>query len=186
MSLGRDGIFNVCDDAGTPGYGDFRDGGTFTVKGETPDDVEGFYNSTGKTIIIGDQFRTAMSVFGNSLSVTKGLHIDSNAEVYPLSYTISIKAKRTAWDPGTCTTKVLASKKYDMPLVTVHKDVFKNSYNISDRLTFEADFLDEEGKLQGFNDFEVEIFWEKTCKEISAKMIGRIFDVVVSLDKKVD
>ena len=186
MRIGREGIFNVCDDAGTPGYGDFRDGGTFTVKGETPDDVNGFYRSAGNTIIIGDQFRTVMEATGNSISVEKGLHIDSNADVYPLSYKVFIKAKKTMWDPETCTTKVLASGRYEMPLTDVHKDVFKNDDSISDRLTFKADFLDAEKKLQGFNDFEIEIFWEKTCKEISTKMIGKIFDVVVSLDKKVD
>lgn len=183
MRIGREGIFNITGDAGTPGFGDFNDGGTFTVRGQDVYDVDGFKYVDDKYIAIGDQFRETQAVTNNTISIRKGLHIEPNAPVYPIGYKVAIKAKQTRWNADTCHTDVLAQAKYEMPLVDIAKDVFKKDESISDRLIFETTFLDSSKAPIYYNEFEIEIRWTKSCRETNAKLTGKIEDLVVSLDQ---
>lgn len=70
-----------------------------------------------------------------------------------------------------------------MPLVAVMPDQYKVSDKISDRLIFEADLEAGSGALSDYNDFEVQVAWEKSCKTMQTNLAGRIHDISLSFDR---
>ena len=78
-----------------------------------------------------------------------------------------------------------------MPLVAVMPDKYRRE-GLSDRLIFETDFRDDDGKVIPYNNFEIEIYWQITntngstaydAVDGSYPFIGAIHDLSVSLDR---
>ena len=100
-----------------------------------------------------------------------------------MNYKVAIKCRTKKFNPSTCRYDYSDYVRYDMPFTKVYPDMFKQSDLLSDRLVFETDFVSGETLVQ-YNDFEIEIYWERSCSSSDAKMIGKIHDIVVSMDKK--
>lgn len=238
LRIAREGMFTI-DPDGTSTIGDMGDGGVVAVKGESLMDVDGFTGSKGNNVVIGTEFRTIENVAGNKLTVQKGLPVSADDIVYPIGYKVAINAKLKIWDPEKCKTVIKRTQRFELPLVTIMPDQYKQSRKISDRLIFESlfdnasdvtrqskeqkekvakevqdklrrlqqlqssptatkddidaaqdayekqkkayqDWLDE---VHEFNDFEVQIVWEKSCKQMNTNLCGRIHDLVLSLDR---
>ena len=182
LRIAREGIFKV-NASGSSTIGDMGDGGVVAAKGETNDDVDGFTGSKDKDVIIGTEIRNIAAVSGEKLTVKKGLHVESDAPVYPVGYTVALNARLKRWNEVTCKTEILKVARFEMPLITVMPDQYKVSEKISDRLIFETDLTSSAGKLSDFNDFEIQIAWEKSCKTMQTNLAGRIHDLTLSFDR---
>lgn len=183
LRIAREGMFSV-DPNGSSTIGDMGDGGVVAAKGATNDDVDGFTSCKDKDVVIGTEIRNIAAVAGEKLTVEKGLAVETDAPVYPVGYTVTLNAKLKRWDADICKTKILNEARFTLPLVTVMPDQYKISDKVSDRLIFEAELTSIADTLQSFNDFELQICWEKSCKTVTTNMAGRIHDLVLSFDRK--
>ena len=185
LRIGREGVFYLTDEYNTQAFGDFPDNAIVNVKGKEVFDVDGFYYSKNRPVAFGDMIREVSDIQHTALTVKKGFHADKNAKVYPINYKVIVKAKLTEWDPEVCKTKVLQEGRYEVPLSRIINNGWQDDETLSDRIVFETDFKDEKGNALYYNDFEVEIFWEKSCKESNAKLIGKIEDLWIDTDTDV-
>lgn len=182
LRIAREGLYTV-DANGSSTIGDMGDGGVIAAKGKTNDDVNGFSSSKGNQIVVGTQIRKVAAVAGEKLTVETGLHVEAGDPVYPIGYKVAINARLKQWNPAVCKTEIKDVARYELPLTAVMPDQYKVNDTISDRLIFEADFLGKTGELRKFNDFEIQITWEKTCKDMAVNFAGRIYDLALSLDR---
>lgn len=180
MRVAREGIYTAADS------GNLTDGASINVYGSNSDDsIKGFLNSEGRYVVIGTTPRkiTAASSSTNTFNINKGVYIEPNDIVYPVNYSVAIKCRTKKLNKSTCRYDYSDYVRFEMPFTKVYEDMFKQSENLSDRLVFETDFINGE-MLSQYNDFEIEIFWERSCSTSNTKMIGKIHDLVISLDKK--
>lgn len=212
MRIFREGMFTVDKSAGTASQGALMKGGSITVKGDTLNDTEGFTYSKDREVVVGTTVNVVKDVTGpNSFNVENGMYLQGNDIVYPVNYKVRLKCRKYVWDEKSndmlsqalpnglkindSTDNTSESEKaafnelwqykcFDMKLVGVCRDQFKKNEALSDRLIFETDF-NTSNIIQDYNDFELEIYWEKSCHDLSSKMIGRIHDITLSLNSKV-
>lgn len=184
MRIAREGMFTV-DPTGTSALGNLGDGGVIVAKGKTHDDVSGFTRCVDKDVIVGTTIRNVANVLDNKLTLKKGMYVESGDPVYPIGYTVFIKAKRTIWNETDCKLETVDSARFSMPLSVIMPDGHKKSDEISDRLIFECDFIGNDMERHYFNEFEIQVCWEKSCKDIAANFAGRIHDLSLSLDRSI-
>lgn len=180
MRVAREGIYTAAD------TGNCTDGASISVYGHNfNDSIKGFINSKGRHVVIGTTPRKVIAADSstNTFNIDKGVYIEPNDIVYPMNYKVAIKCRTKKFNPSTCRYDYSDYVRYDMPFTKVYPDMFKQSDLLSDRLVFETDFVSGETLVQ-YNDFEIEIYWERSCSASDAKMIGKIHDIVVSMDKK--
>jgi hypothetical protein len=187
MRIAREGIFNV-DASGSSGIGDLNDGCVIAAPGETVEDVDGFWSSTDNIIAVGTELRTVKTISGDKITLKEGLHVDDLADVYPINYKVKLNCRLKQWNPTTCVTEVLDEEVFELPIKYIMPDRNKRNKTVSDRLIFEADFTRFDpstgmNKLMKYNDFEVQVYWEHSCKAISAKLAGKIYDIDVTLSR---
>ena len=182
LRIAREGMFKV-NASGSSTIGDMGNGGVVAAKGYTNDDVDGFTGSKDKNVIIGTEIRNIAAVAGEKLTVKNGLHVEADMPVYPVGYTVALNARLKRWNASTCKTEILKVARFKMPLVAVMPDQYKVSDKISDRLIFEADLEAGSGALSDYNDFEIQVAWEKSCKTMQTNMAGRIHDISLSFDR---
>ena len=145
-----------------------------------------------KDIVIGKNICRVVNVHGELVTLKDGFYIDdAKAPVYPVGYQVTLKAYYDEWDAENHTIVRRYGKKYDMPLVAVMPDKYRRE-GLSDRLIFETDFRDDNGKVIPYNNFEIEIYWQITntngstaydAVDGSYPFIGAIHDLSVSLDR---
>ena len=185
LRIGREGVFYLTDEYNTKAYGDFPDNSIINVKGKEVFDVDGFYYSKNKPIAIGDMIREVSDVQHTALTIKKGFHADKDSKIYPINYTASVKAKLVKWNEKICKLETLTEKKYEVPLTKIINNGWQDEETLSDRIVFETEFKDEKGNALYYNDFEVEIYWEKSCKESNPKLIGKIEDLWINTNSNV-
>ena len=185
LRIGREGVFYLTDEYNTKTIGDFPDNSIINVKGKEVFDVDGFYYSKNRPIALGDMIREVSDIQHTALTIKKGFHVDKNAKVYPINYKISVKAKLVQWNEKICKLETLAEGKYEVPLTKIINNGWQDDETLSDRIIYETEFKDEKGNALYYNDFEVEIFWEKSCKESNPKLIGKIEDLWIDTDSNV-
>ncbi len=187
MRIAREGIFKVSTDGTTYSRNDncVNDHGVIVVEGETNDDVRGFDRRVDGQIVIGTEIRTLETVDDERLTIAKGVYAKPETIVYPIGYKAVLKARLKTWNTEKCTYEYTEPVKFNLNLVTVMPDYHKQENSISDRLIFEADMADASviGDKAVFNDFEIQISWEYSCSEVSQRIAGRIYNLVISLDR---
>lgn len=177
LRIAREGVYTI-DTAGMKSIGDLYDGCNIKVTG--PED--GFYSA--EQIAVGTDIRKITQVNNRSLNLAKGLHVDADDIVYPIKYKAHVNAKLTRWDPKICKTVTEEAVQFDLPLFRIMHDQHRRNGQISDRIIFENSFVEENWEVpHKFNDIEIQITWEKSCKEMSEQFTGRIYDLVLSLDR---
>ena len=149
-------------------------------------------NAADHDIIVGKNICHVLNVNGELVTVRDGFYIDDpSAPVYPVGYQVTLKAYYDEWDEKSHTIVRRYGKKYSMPLVTVMPDKYRHE-ELSDRLIFETDFRDDNGKVIPYNNFEIEISWNISnangftiydAVDGSYPFIGGIHDLSVSLDR---
>lgn len=198
MRINREGLYHVKEKTGA-----FSDGDTFIIDHDENGydiDFSNYRNAAGnsKPFILDTSMVHLSAVDNQRVTIEKGCYANaSNPIFYPVGYEISIKARRKYWDPNTCSMVKTEFQRFKMPLVAVMPDGHKPNKSLSDRLVFEADLRTENGELQQFNDFEIEIFWTKSCannnidasasvtadESMSRKLAGAIHSISVSVTK---
>lgn len=188
MRINREGIFTVSANGTTYNRSDncIDDNGVIIVEGETNDDTRGFNHCKDKNIIIGTNIRKLINVDDERLTIEKGVYAKPGEIVYPIGYNVSLKANLKTWNSETCSYEYSEKKRFNMNLIAVMPDKHKTDNNISDRLIYEID-LDEnvdaaEDKTE-YNNFEIQIYWESNANEVSNKLTGKIYNLVISLDR---
>lgn len=180
MRIAREGMYTAADP------GNHTDGAAINVYGHNfNDSIKGFINSNGRHVVIGNTPRKIIAVDSNTntFNIDRGVYIEPDDIVYPVNYKVAIKCRSKTLNPSTCRYEYSDYVRYEMPFTKVYPDMFKRDDILSDRLVFETEFLNGEA-LKAYNDFEIEIFWERSCSESNTKMIGKIHDIVVSMNKK--
>ena len=129
----------------------------------------------------------------NYFSVQEAMQLKKGDPIYPVGYTIRVKAKLNEWDPLTASYKTKDSGTFNVPFTNVIPDNVKARETSSDRLVFETDFG---GKR--FNDFEFEVFWEASnpntrgseidggtdTTQLGKELAGRIYDIVATVSDR--
>lgn len=110
--------------------------------------------------------------------------------VYRNAYIVSVKGKRYEYDATLQKYVVKNQQKiYLKPVAIIRDGVKYDKDTYSDRIIFEGDFSAANGKVQFFNELELQIFWEETAFNDSAAIkkmqMGIIHDLVFSTDRGV-
>jgi len=159
-----------------------------------------------RLIAVGSNVREVSSVDGDKIVIKKGGHIKAGDPVYPISYTAYLLCSKKYWNDS--------EQKYDTegePLrvkldkISIQPCFFEQERSIltdmasdtsidenvrlkardklviSDNLVFEASLSDD----REFNHFQLQIYWRSMANRICESFAGRIYDLSVSLDRKV-
>jgi hypothetical protein len=143
-------------------------------------------------VIIGTTIRRILNQNSSEIIIKKGLYAEPNQPVYRAGYEVALKAKRIEWDAVNCKFNVTDQAKITLPLSTVMPDKNKKDARISDRLVYEGDYISEDLEARYFNDFELQIHWHTEYSgmyedtKYKADFVGRIHDLVMSLDRTIN
>lgn len=188
LRIQREGIFTVGSNGTTYSKENdncVEDNGVIVVEGESNDDTRGFDHCRDKNIAIGTEIRKVLNVDDERVTIDKGVYAEPNSIIYPINYTITLKANLKTWDPEECTYTYTDKQRYNMDLITIMPDKYKKEDSISDRLIYEVDLdnANESRDKNTFNNFELQIYWESSANAVSERITGRIHNLVVSLDR---
>lgn len=194
LRISREGMFHIAKSTQSTAAGNVSDHSTLTIESEDVSYTPDFSGSRNKKVIVGSTICDVEDVPNiGMITVTKGLHIDPEAPVYPIGYKVSIKAYYDEWDPVRFTTVTKYSDRFEMPLVMVIPDKYKTHKDISDRLLFECDLFGEDKNIKPYNRFELEVYWKKsrekndTVKSVDGSNVyplsAAIRDLSLSLDR---
>lgn len=187
MRIAREGIFKVSTDGTTYSRNDncISDNGVLVVEGETNDDVRGFTHRNEGNIAIGTDIRKLIAVDDERLTIEKGVYAKPDTIVYPIGYTAYLTAKLKTWDEEQCKYVYTAPERFELQLNSIMPDKYKKDNNISDRLVFECNLDDPTiSRIKNvYNCFEIQICWDYSASAVSTRIAGRIYDLVVSLDR---
>lgn len=116
------------------------------------------------------------------------IYVRPNDMVYRNGYIVSAKGKFYEYNPEQDKYIVSNTKKIYLPLVAIIRDEVKYDDHFSDRLIFEGDFIDKNGKPVFFNDIELQIYWENnSINEFNGQekriRMGIIRDLVLTFDR---
>lgn len=116
--------------------------------------------------------------------------INPNDMVYRNAFIVSVKGKKKEYDPINEKYTVTSTKKVYLKPVAIIPDGDKYRYDdYSDRIVFEGDFTDQSGIAEYFTELELQIYWEESSfsevTNVNAKQIGKIHDLVFSVDRTV-
>lgn len=187
MRIAREGLFKVSTDGTTYTRNDncIADNGVIVVEGETNDDVRGFSRRNEGNIVIGTDIRKLIAVDDERLTIEKGIYAKPEAIVYPIGYTAYLTANLKTWDAEQCKYVYTEPERFELELSTIMPDKYKKDESISDRLVFECSLDDSTtSKVKNvYNNFELQICWDYSANAVSQRIAGRIYDLVVSLDR---
>lgn len=194
MRIAREGLFTINKYSAADMDPNFSGQPSVTVAGEqyvddngsAQYDKDGFTLSNNKNIIIGTNVCKVTAVNDDTLHIDKAANINVNDIVYPINYTATLLAKNKTWDATKNTIVTTGDKKFNLKLVGVVPDVSKENSSVSDRLVFEADLVNDTGDTEFlYNDFELQLSWEKSSKINNDRLAGRIYDLSVSLSRAI-
>lgn len=164
----------------------------------------GVYNDIRKPIekrnpnLLSDLTMKPDMIIGNNITSGNGngsvVTIDDNIMVIPddmvyrNAYVVSVKGKKYEYSDTTKTYEITDSKKiYLDPIAVIRDGVKKKGDCYSDRVIFEGDFADDDGKPIFFNDIELQIYWEESnfseIEAVKQTQIGIMHDLVFSMDR---
>lgn len=186
MRINREGIYEAEETK------DVMKGEPLNAIGIEAEDLKakGFKFSEGRYVAVGTNFRRVRSVIGDSLYFDEGVHAEIGDPIYPINYGITIKGTYNVWNPETCRMEERDYVFSDMKLVAILPDQVHPAPSASDRLVFETEFWDEEAEETSqvpvprkFNDFEVQIHWEKSANELGSRVNAKIYSLNISADR---
>lgn len=196
-------------DGGTIRYIENR---SFRIPSEQSSYFDGFAvlsdqgDSGNRKIVVGTHITELERVDGDKLIIKKGANIKVGDPVYPMGYTASLLCSNKVWD-NERQSYVIQGETIRIPLVISYvqpayfeKEKEKMIINagdsnleaayrsrladrllISDNLIFEADLNSE----KEFNHFQLQVFWRSMAGKPCQSFAGRIYDLSVSLNRKV-
>lgn len=182
LRINREGMFKL-DSFNTiiPKTGDMADMSVIRVEGSE----HGF--SAAKKVAIGTNVRELEKADNRALTIKTGFHTEKNEIIYPIGYKVYVNAVHSVWDAENCRTVILDKDRYELPLQNIFKDLYHKAENVSDRLIFETGFkyTDEEEKNHSkkYNEFEIQIEWDKATEKLDSSNVGQIYDLVVSMSR---
>lgn len=138
--------------------------------------------------IIGNNIVHAVESNYDQIVPETPVYVRPNDMIYRNGYVASVKGKFFEYDAVQDKYIVSNMKKIYLPLVAVIRDEIKYDDHFSDRLIFEGDFINEDGKPVFFNDAELQIYWENSSiNEYSGQekriRMGIIRDLILSFDR---
>ena len=172
--------------------------------------INGFANDvTNHLLAIGTNIVAVSSVQGENITPKTALHVEKGDPIYPIGYTARLIASNVKKDEKTGREiesdvtpieltltqiqpdytpqqrKIIEEKLKNPQISDFERTRLRNKNRISDRLIFEADIKlpDSNGDLIGFNKFELQVNWTRTCSSAFKSFAGRIYDLSVSIDR---
>jgi hypothetical protein len=113
-----------------------------------------------------------------------------NDMVYRNGYIVSVKGKRYEYD--TTAQRYVAreiKKIYLKPIAVIPDGIKYDNDTYSDRVIFEGDFTDENGKAVFFNQLELQIYWQKSQfnenDQIKESQMAVIHDLIFSTERAI-
>lgn len=159
-----------------------------------------------RKVVIGTHIAELDHIDGDKLIIKNGGYIKTGDPIYPISYTASLLCSNKVWNSsqqayvnqGVPVRIPLRISSVQPAYLEQERDrMIKNfgSYDledsaktrlkeklvVSDNLIFEADLDSEEE----FNHFQLQIYWRSMANKTSQSFAGRIYDLAVSLNRKV-
>ena len=202
------------DDNNVPDNGTikFKEDLTYRVDSEQAVSLDGFAitanagDKGNRKIVVGTHVTEIESVEGDKIVIKKGANIEPGAPIYPMSYTAMLTCSNKYWDedaqeykldgdPVTVELEISSVQPYFLEQETnimsnaINKmetndnlrSNFRNKLAISDNLVFEAPI----SSSREFNQFDLQIHWRMMSSQASVSFAGKIYDLSVSLDRKV-
>ena len=202
------------DDNNVPDNGTirFKEDLTYRTASEQAVSVDGFAitanaGETGnRKIVVGNHVTEIESIEGDKIVIKKGANIEPGAPIYPMSYTATLTCSHKYWDEDSQEYKTEGEPvKVDLEISSVQpyfleqetnimsnainkmetndnlRSTFKNKLSISDNLVFEAPIHEN----REFNNFDLQIHWRMMASKACISFAGKIYDLSVSLDRKV-
>lgn len=202
------------DDNNVPDNGTikFKEDLTYRVDSEQAVSLDGFAitanagDKGNRKIVVGTHVTEIESVEGDKIVIKKGANIEPGAPIYPMSYTAMLTCSNKYWDedaqeykldgdPVTVELEISSVQPYFLEQETnimsnaINKmetndslrSNFRNKLAISDNLVFEAPISSN----REFNQFDLQIHWRMMSSQASISFAGKIYDLSVSLDRKV-
>jgi hypothetical protein len=202
------------DDNNVPDNGTikFKEDLTYRTASEQAVTLDGFAitanaGETGnRKIVVGTHVTEVESIEGDKIVIKKGANIEPGAPIYPMSYSATLTCSNKYWDedsqeyktegePVKVELKIASVQPYFLEQETnimsnaINKMEtndnlranFRNKLAISDNLIFEAPI----SETREFNNFDLQIHWRMMASKASISFAGKIYDLSVSLDRKV-
>lgn len=185
---------------------------SYRVNGEQTMNYEGFAilsdqgEDNNRLIVVGNNVREVNHVDGDKIVIKKGAHVEAGDPIYPMSYVAYLFCSNYVWDESLQSFKTdgnpvkvkldnISVQPYFLPqekaLINsainnndtsdVVRSRFRDKTCISDNIVFEADI----DSLRDFNHFQLQVYWRSMANKVSESFAGRIYDLAVSLDRKV-
>lgn len=136
-------------------------------------------------IVIGNNITKAQGINDTTVSAQTPVLLRTDDKIYRCNYLVNLKARKITMSDGAIW--IGKYQNYILPLVDVYKDFEPTSRDWSDRLIFEADLTDKKLTAFGYNDFELQIFWENRelsgYSDIKRAQMGAIKDLVLTFTK---
>lgn len=193
LKVNREGKFKVIDN---PISLIIKEDESINIMNEDKKQYTGSIFPSDTTVVVGNQIsKVGTARLSNTyFSLAKETYAPANADVYRMGYKVVLKARKKTinYDSRNNPIEYKDTLVLDVPFTAVipGKEDGKEG-NSSDRLIFETDIAIKENSeylLDGFNDFEVQVYWQSkgvTASEmyINPELAGSIFDITVSFDK---
>lgn len=185
---------------------------SYRVSGEQTMNYEGFAilsdqgEDNNRLIVVGNNVREVDHVDGDKIVIKKGAHVEAGDPIYPMSYVAYLLCSNYVWDESLQSFKTdgnpvkvkldnISVQPYFLPqekalmnsainnndTSDVVRSRFRDKTCISDNIVFEADI----DALRDFNHFQLQVYWRSMANKVSESFAGRIYDLAVSLDRKV-
>lgn len=185
---------------------------SYRASGEQSMNFEGFAilsdqgEDNNRLVVVGNNVREVDHVDGDKIVIKKGAHIEAGDPIYPMSYVAYLQCSNYIWDNTSQSYKISGTPvKVKLDNISVQpyflpqeKRLMQNAINnndtqdivrsrlrdktvVSDNIIFEADIdLQRE-----FNHFQLQVYWRSMANKASESFAGRIYDLAVSLDRKI-
>ena len=187
---------------------------SYRVSGEQAMNYEGFAilsdqgEENNRLVVIGNNVREVDHIDGDKIVIKRGAHIEAGDPIYPMSYVAYLLCSNREWDEATQSYKTsgtpvsvkldnISVQPYFLSQETglmkeainnddttdVVRSRFRDSIVKSDNIIFEADL--DSNTVHEFNHFQLQVYWRSMANKPSESFAGRIYDLSVSLDRKV-
>lgn len=138
-------------------------------------------------VIIGTSIVKADVTDNTRVAPAEPVFVHPHDMVYRNGFAIRVKGKKVTIDPLTKERRVDAQQVIYLKPVAVIRDGHKDKNDeFSDRVVFEGEFLDKDGRSCFFNQLELQVYWEKQLfsedNAIAETQMGIIRDLVFSVD----
>lgn len=190
MRINREGLFKASE-SGTVDWirlAEDRDGQPLQYNMTL---LDGIGARAGDEVIVGRQFAKYDSQMPGAVLVNQPLLVSEGDHVYRMGYQFFLRAKqvdRIRTQTGEIKEQVTKETQKELTLVSVIPDRIHRKEQVSDRLVFECDLLEEDDA--SYNEFEIQICWKTAyvfsySKEVyPLELHGAIQDLALSLERK--